>query len=150
MSFDNGTHNFSGVGNLPNNESSWNASYAKNPLNGLYLVGKNQNNSGDNNFPKNSDETLNLTEKYDIKKVEINGHSIKYSGAIKRFIFDNYGNVYIKEGKDGDGGDINPYDKDERVPLTKTAKITLCKDDNCEKNISICITPKVGFAYICK
>jgi len=144
-----GSHNFSGVGNLPNNKTSWYKTYAKNPVNSLYLVGKNQNNSGDTNFPATSDEKLNLTESYDIKKVKINGQSIKSSGAIKRFIFDNYGNVYTSEGKNGDGGDINPYDKDERKPLTQTATISLCKDDNCEKNISICISPKVGFAYIC-
>jgi type II secretory pathway pseudopilin PulG len=139
-----GSKNFSKKGNLPNNDKSWNESYAKNPLNNLYLVG----NDGDN-FPKNIDKKLNLTQSYDIKKVEINGYSIDSSSGIKRFIFDNYGNVYIDEGTAGDAGDINPYDKDERIPLIAIAKISLCKDDNCNKKIDICITPKVGFAYLC-
>jgi competence protein ComGC len=146
----NSTHNFSIVGNLPDNNASWNETYAKNPVNNLYLVGKNQENSGDTNFPEISDKKLNLTQSYDIKKIEINGQSVKYSGAIKRFVFDNYGNVYIDEGEKGDGGDINPYDKEERIPLTSTATISLCKDENCNKKIDICITPKVGFAYLCK
>jgi type II secretory pathway pseudopilin PulG len=146
----NSTHNFSKVGNLPNKKEAWEKTYAKNPVNNLYLVGKNQENSGDNKFPEISDKKLNLTQSYDIKKVEINGYSIDSSSGIKRFIFDNYGNVYIDEGTAGDAGDINPYDKDERIPLIAIAKISLCKDDNCNKKIDICITPKVGFAYLCK
>jgi len=101
---------------------------------------------GGSNYPDCEDinQKLNLTKYYGIKK-------IKYTNLnTKRLIFDNYGNIYLREGDVGDGEDINPYDKNERIPLTKTAKITLCKDDNCEKNISICITPKVGFAYICE
>jgi type II secretory pathway pseudopilin PulG len=147
----NSTHNFSKVGNLPNKKEAWEKTYAKNPLNKLYLVGKNQENSGDTNFPEISDKKLNLTQSYDIKKIEINGQSVKYSGSIKRFMFDNYGNVYTEEykGDTADKGDTNPYDKEERKPLTSTATISLCKDENCNKKIDICITPKVGFAYLC-
>ena len=139
----NGSHNFSRVGNLPNNPISWNLSYAKNPLNGKYLVGKNQKNSGDSNFPKESDDNLNLTQKYGIVKIAYENLSNH------RLLFDNYGNCYLNEGDAGDLGDINPYDENKRIPLLKTAKITLCKGTSCEKNISICIAPKSGFAYIC-
>ena len=135
------SQNFDKLGKTPKNE--WKNSWAI--INGKYLVGHCGDSSG--NFPscKEAEEKLNLTKYYGIKK-------IKYTNFLntKRLVFDNYGNVYLNEGDAGDGGDINPYDKDKRKPLTKTAKITLCKDDNCEKNISICITPKVGFAYICK
>ncbi len=140
----NGSHNFSKVGNLPNNPTSWALSYAKNPLNGKYLVGKNQENSGDNNFPKESDDKLNLTATYGITNIIYNNF---YSS--NTLIFDNYGNCYLNEGDAGDAGDINPYNENKRMPLLKTAKITLCKGTSCEKNISICIAPKSGFAYIC-
>jgi type II secretory pathway pseudopilin PulG len=143
------SNNFSRVGNLPKNKEYWDKSYAKNPLNNLYLVGKNKQNSGDKNFPEISDKKLNLTEAYGIKEIEVNGKSLNPDNSL-RFMFDNYGNVYTDEGKKGDGGDINPYDKDERIPLTSKAIISLCKDDNCNKKIDICITPKVGFAYLCK
>ena len=139
-----GSHNFNKVGNLPNNETSWNLSYAKNPLNHKYLVGKNKENSSDKNFPATSDDKLNLTNTYGIVDIVYTNFS-----SSRTLIFDNYGNCYLSEGDKGDAGDINPYDKDKRVPLLKTAKITLCQDDNCEKNISVCVSPKIGNAYVC-
>jgi Tfp pilus assembly protein FimT len=142
-----GSYNFSKNGYQPSNENSWNETYAKNPLNNLLLVGREDDGSG--NYPKNADTKLNLTKYYGIKRVEVNGKAVASNNS-KRFIFDNYGNVYIDEGEKGDGEDINPYDKDERIPLTSKAIISLCKDDSCTKKIDICITPKVGFAYICK
>ena len=135
------SQNFDKYGKTP--KTDWKNSWAI--LNNKYLVGY----CGDvsNNYPKCNqvNERLNLTKYYGIKK-------IKYENFLvtKRLVFDNYSNVYLNEGYAGDGGDINPYDKDERIPLTKIAKIILCKDDNCVKNISICITPKTGIAYLCK
>jgi type II secretory pathway pseudopilin PulG len=146
----NGTYNFSKNGYQPTNKDSWNETYAKNPLNNLLLVGRKDDGSG--NYPKNADMKLNLTKNYNIQAIEVNGNKVTWNKS-KRFIFDNYGNVYTDEGKKGDGGDINPYDKDERIPLISTAKISLCQDNDCSdenKKITICITPKVGFAYICK
>jgi type II secretory pathway pseudopilin PulG len=145
----NGTYNFSKNGYQPTNEDSWNETYAKNPLNNLLLVGRKDD--GHNNYPKNGDLKLNLTKYYGIKEIKLNGQSVAYSRKkIKRFMFDNYGNVYTDEGEAGDKGDINPYDDNNRTPLTSVATITLCKDKDCNKKIDICITPKVGFTYICK
>jgi len=92
---------------------------------------------------------LNLSAYYHIVDVLLNGRSVTSTNSIK-FLFDNYGNVYLREGELGDGGDINPYDVDARQPLTRIATLTLCKDANCEQNISICLSPKIGFAYICE
>jgi len=125
-------------------------------LTGKYLIGASKESTGSNNYPEDSQifKKLNLSQSFGIKKIEFNAYSSSSmsDGKGKRIdiLFDNYGNTYLKEGEAGDGGDINPYDEDERKPLTKIAKITLCANDNCEKNISICITPKVGFAYVCK
>jgi hypothetical protein len=142
----NSTHNFSKVGNLPNKKEAWEKTYAKNPLNNSLFVGRN-----DAGYPKNGDLKLNLTKYYGIKEIKLNGQSVAYSRKkIKRFMFDNYGNVYTDEGEAGDKGDINPYDDNNRTPLTSVATITLCKDKDCNKKIDICITPKVGFTYICK
>jgi hypothetical protein len=90
-----------------------------------------------------------LSYTHSIVKILVNGKDSIYSNNSFTLIFDNYGNCYSSEGDKGDGGDINPYDTDKRIPLLKTAKITLCQDDNCEKNISICVSPKLGNAYVC-
>jgi len=113
--------------------------YGLEPINKKYLAG--------NYNVDTADKKLKLTDYFDIKKILYN--NIEVTSSI-RLIFDNYGNVYSLEGKQGDGEDINPYDKNERKPLLQMAKITLCKDNNCEKNISICISPKIGNVYLCK
>ncbi len=135
--------NFDGQANLP--ITAWQISIAKNPLNYKLMIGHCATGS---NYPNCNqiDNKLDLTEKYGIKKIKFSD----FSSNSPRLVFDNNGNVFLREGDDGDAGDINPYDKDERKPLLKTAKITLCKDKNCEKNISICITPKIGTVYLCK
>jgi type II secretory pathway pseudopilin PulG len=135
------SQNFDGYGKNPIDQRS--NSWAI--LNDKYLVGYCGDSAG--NYPqcKDVDERLNLSKYYGIKKIVYRNFA-----SSKRLLFDNYGNVYISEGESGDNGDINPYDKDERKPLTQIVKISLCKDNNCEKNISICIMPKTGFAYICK
>jgi prepilin-type N-terminal cleavage/methylation domain-containing protein len=111
--------------------------FAINPNNKLYLAG---------NYAFNSDKDLNLSTS-GIKRVLYNDND--FTSSI-RFIFDNYGSCYLSEGDAGDAGDINPYNINKRVPSLKTQKITLCKDSNCEKNISICITAKTCNTYICK
>jgi prepilin-type N-terminal cleavage/methylation domain-containing protein len=118
------------------------AEYALNPQTDLYMAGNYE--SSESMYKK-----LNLTYSYSILKILIDGKDSIYSKNSFKLIFDNYGNCYLREGDDGDKGDINPYDKDERIPLLKTTKITLCKDDNCEKKLSICISPKIGNVYIC-
>jgi len=137
------SYNFDQQGNLPYPDKYWEKSYAM--LNNRYLVGH----CDFSKYPScsNADKKLNLTQSYGIKKI-IYTNFYRYS---KRLIFDNDGNVYLKESNsDGDNNDINPYDKNNRMPLLTTAKITLCKDLYCKKNISICILPKTGKAYICK
>ena len=131
---------FDGYGSSP--KALRNISLAKNPLTGNYLIG----NCDKDGYPNCEDATINLdlTRKYGIK-------DIKFTNIYNnRLIFDSFGNIYLREGDQGDDGDVNPYDINKRKPLLKTAKITLCKDDNCEKNISICITPKIGTVYLCK
>jgi type II secretory pathway pseudopilin PulG len=138
----NGSYNFSKNGYQPTNKKSWEETYAKNPINGLYLIGIKDDGSG--NYPQNADTTLNLTKYCNIKRIEVNGDEVKWNVS-KRFLFDNYGNIFTTEGKKGDGGDINPLDKDERKVLRTTAIIRLCKDNPCKyedgKCIQINITP---------
>jgi hypothetical protein len=139
--------NFDGKGSKPS--VSYNLTYAINPFNKKYFVGRCDDNS--NNYPNCNqiDKRLNLTQSYSIVKVLFNNSKVS-STRSKRLLFDSYGNVYLREGDYGDAGDINPYDKDERIPLVENLTITLCQDDNCEKNITICLTPKFGIASLCK
>ena len=137
------SNNFDKSGNTPTNDKYRNLSYAKNPVTQQYLTGLSYDD--DNNYPRNYDPKLNLTKSYSINKIVINGKDVNKS---KRFIFDAYGNCYTYY-KDGDAGDINPYDISHNY-LLKTTKITLCQDEDCEKNISICLSPKIANAYICK
>jgi len=109
--------------------------FAIDPYNNLYM---------DGNY-NNPNKKLNLSY-YNIKKILYNGNI--FSSSI-RIIFDGYGNCYISEGDKGDNGDINPYNIIKREPLLDVAKITLCQDDNCETNISLCISPKIGNTYLC-
>jgi len=146
LPYDNKTSNFDRLGKNPTN--GYEATFAKNPLNKKYLTGK-----CGSGFPdcEDIDNRLNLTKTYSIVKIIFTNFKNE-----QRLLFDSYGNVYLREGDydknngGGDQGDINPYDKDKRVPLLKKAIITLCNDDKCEKNISICISPKIGNAYLCK
>ncbi len=135
--------NFERTGGKPNTDNDYELTYAKNS-NGKYLTGKCDDGS---NYVKcgENDNKLNLTDKYDIQKIVFSN----LNSSKPHLLFDSYGNIYLTEGEKGDGGDINPYDKDERVVLLKTAKITLCQDEDCEKNISICISAKIGNAYLC-
>ena len=140
---DSKSYNFDQNGKNP--KDKWEESYAKNSLDNKYLVG----NCYSSGYPDcdEIDETLNLTQNYSVKKIIFNNFNVTSRAHI---LFDNYGVIYLDEGESGDKGDINPYDKDERVPLLKTAKITLCADEECEENISVCISAKIGSAYICK
>jgi len=112
--------------------------YAIDPYNYLYMAG---------NYKVKPDKELNLSY-YNIKIVKFNDKTLK-SGSI-RLIFDNYGNLYVSEGDKGDAGDINPYNKDKRVPLLKKSKIILCQDNDCNKEIKICLSPRIGYINVCK
>jgi len=112
--------------------------FAIDPYNHLYMAG---------NYASNPNKELNLSY-YHIKVLKYNDEVLN-SGSI-RIIFDNDGNFYTSEGDKGDNGDINPYDKDKRMMSLKRAKITLCQDENCKKNINICLTPKIGKIYLCE
>jgi len=145
-----------------NNKSTSSNQYtielAKSALDDRYICGANREDSGNNNYPHKIDtyKKANLSKYYGIKKVVLTGgySSSSMSGGKGNridLLFDNYGQLYMREGDiGGSATDINPYDKDKRKSLTQIAKISLCKDNNCEQNISICITPKIGFAYLCK
>jgi len=110
--------------------------------NGKLLIG----NCG-GSFPKCSliNKDLNLS-KFGIIKIEFNGKEIS-SYKSGRLIFDSFGNVFLKEGETGDGGDINPLDVDERELLTHDIKIKLYdKYNNC---LQINVT-STGTAYTTK
>ncbi len=150
LSYDSNNTNFDGTGHYPNNTTSYELTFAKNPNTQKYLTGR----CGSSGYPNciDIDKKLNLTNAYNINRIKVEGitnYNITFNKNLK-LLFDNYGNVYLSEGKKGDKGDINPYDKDERIPLLQTAKIVLCSDESCEENISICISAKIGSAYICK
>jgi prepilin-type N-terminal cleavage/methylation domain-containing protein len=98
-----GSYDFTKNGYQPTNETSWEETYAKNPINGLYLIGIKDDGSG--NYPKKVDITLNLSKYCNIKRIEINGKEVTSSQS-KRLVFDNYGNIFTTEGKEGDGGDF--------------------------------------------
>ena len=119
-------------------------SLAKNPLNGKYLIG----NCSKTGYPKCSevDTKLDLTKTYGIKKMEFTN----FDRYTKRLIFDNLGNVFLKEGDNEDTGDINPLDTDKRELLTKEASIKLCLDNPCKETPSRCIEINItstGFIY---
>ena len=119
-----------------------------------YLIGISKDETGNSNYPNNIDKKLNLTKTYGIKRVEFDNYSASSmpNGLGKRvnILFDNYGNLFLKEGETGDGGDINPLDFSNRPILTKNAAIKLCLDNPCKYTSSHCIqiniTPS-GYIY---
>ena len=135
------TKNFDAQANLPT--SAWEISIAKNPLNNKLMIGH----CGEDQYPdcSKTDNKLDLTKKYGIQDIEFENF---YSYS-RRLVFDNFGNIFLREGKDGDAGDTNPVDKDKRIALDKNATIKLCLDDDCsdlspKRCIKIVITPN-GF-----
>ena len=143
--YDATTKNFTAQANLPT--SLWNIKIAKNPLNQKLMIGH----CGVSQYPdcSKTDTKLDLTKTYGIKKIEF----INFDRYTKRIVFDNLGNVFLREGDDGDAGDINPLDDTKREMLTKVAKIRLCLTNPCQYNknqcIQINITP-TGYSYISK
>ena len=137
--------NFDRKGVNPHN--SWDIGFAKDPLSGKYLIGR----CGSSGFPNcdKVDTKLNLTKTYGIKVILFNDSSVAWNHP-KRLMFDNYGNVFLNEGLQGDGGDINPLDETNRNMLTKNASIKLCLDNPCnftkDRCIQINITP-TGYVY---
>jgi len=139
-----------------NSKAEYTIELAKNPLDDTYLIGASKEETG-NNYPSSNEITkqLNLTKNYNIQKIILQNAYSSSSMSNNRgdridILFDSYGTIYMDEGKiGGDAPDINAYDYNYREPLLNTAKIILCHDKNCEKNISICISSKIGNAYLC-
>jgi len=122
-----------------------------------YLIGISKDESGNHNYPNNIDKKLNLTKTYGIKELEFNNYSSSSmsNGLGNRvdILFDNYGNVFLSEGKKGDGGDINPLDYSNRHILIKKAAIKLCLDNPCQYTASRCIQINItptGYVYSSK
>ncbi len=139
--YNSSSHNFDAQANLPT--SAWYISIAKDPLNNKLMIGH----CGVSQYPdcNQTDEKLDLTKYYGIKNVEY----VNFKSS-KRLVFDNFGNVFLREGDDGDTGDVNPLQYNKRYLLTKIAKIRLCLDTTCNYNknrcIQINITP-TGYVY---
>jgi prepilin-type N-terminal cleavage/methylation domain-containing protein len=119
--------------------------YALNPLNTKYMSG-NYNSNTSYNYE------LNLS-KYNIKLIQLNCVDFTSSRKSIRFLFDNFGHVFLDEGKSGDKGDINPLDSSNRPMLTKNENLKLCLDNPCkytkDRCVQINITP-TGFVYLSK
>jgi prepilin-type N-terminal cleavage/methylation domain-containing protein len=124
-------------------KSQYEIELAKN-ANGKYLIGASKEETGNSNYPSQNeiDEQLNLTKKYGIKKIEFDGFTSSSSvyGPRIDILFDNCGNVFLDEGKKGDGDDINPMDSVRHL-LNKNVTIKLCSDDSCNKCVAVIITP---------
>ena len=139
------TKNFTAQANLPTN--AWQVSIAKNPLDNKLMIGH----CGVSHYPNcdQTDQQLDLTKSYGIKKLKFTNF---YSHS-PRLVFDNYGNVFLKEGQDGDAGDTNPVDKNNRIVLTQNANIKLCLDNPCkyqkDRCLQVNITPN-GYVFISK
>ncbi|WP_457560179.1 prepilin-type N-terminal cleavage/methylation domain-containing protein [Caminibacter sp.] len=118
--------------------------FALNPLNAKRI-------SGTGSASMYSVSEYNLS-KYNIKLIiKPDGHPFNTSNTSVRFLFDNFGNVFLSEGSAGDAGDINPLDQNYRPLIVKTENIKLCLDNPCQttnKNrcIQINITP-TGYVY---
>ena len=150
LPYHSGSDLFDKKGREPGGDSYWNLTYAKNPLTGKYMTGECKN--GDSDYlPCNKvDKDLNLSKK-GIKEVIFNGSDVS-SRKPKRLVFDNFGNVFLNEGKyakcpssyTGDCGDINPLDKDNREILTKEINIKLCTDNPCKYEKDKCIQLNVS------
>lgn len=135
--------NFDRTAHLPSKKINWDKSILKNPLTNKYMIGICDDTS--DNYPKCSeiDKKLNLSKYYGIKKVEFKNFSRTYE-----LLFDNFGNVFLREGDNysvGTPNDTNPLDKNKRIILTRIAKIRLCLDNPCiyknDRCIQINITP---------
>ena len=144
------SYNFDADAHLPSGTNEQEKQFAKDPLTKKYMMGW----CDRTHYPSCDEvnQNLNLTKKYDINYVNLNNSTYLNGGSERpRLLFDNMGRVYFWEGIDGDGGDINPYEFNERKILRETVKLTLCKTDPCsENNLSICIAPETGYSYICK
>jgi len=128
--------NFDRTAHLPKGKTNWDKSIAKDPLTDKYLIGicKNSDDYPDCN---ETNKDLNLTKAYGIQDIEYQNLS-----STHELLFDNYGNVFTREGDNysvGVPSDINPLDVNKRKLLTKTAKIKLCKTKPCINDSDKCI-----------
>jgi len=134
--------NFDRTAHLPSDKTYWDKSIAKDPLTGKYLIGI-CNDGTDYPDCNQTNIDLNITKAYGIQDIEYKNFSTTYEQ-----LFDNYGNIFTREGDNfsvGVPNDINPLDPNKRKLLTKIAKIKLCKTKPCvnenDKCIQINITP---------
>ena len=134
--------NFDKLGKDPSDKRD--ISLAKNPLTNKLMIGHCDENGV--NFPKCNliDPKLDLTQAFNVVKVEF---SSNFSRS-KRLLFDNFGNVFLKESnstsdRNGDVGDTNPLDVNARKLLTSNVYIRLCSktdsSNNCLKDKDYCV-----------
>jgi len=118
---------------------------------GKYMYG------GDTYLPSGvkPNQDLNLS-KAGITRVEMKCGTVKGKNGRIHLLFDNFGNIFLKEGEKSDGGDINPLDSSERILATENIHINLCTSDpssacdlSDKKCIGITISP-TGEAHISK
>jgi len=145
---------FDKKGREPRGEEYWKLTYAKDPFTGRYLTSECRNK--DKNYPNCDKVTKDMNlSRFGIKKILFDGKELR-SRPSKRIVFDNFGNVFLDEGKytecpssyTGDCGDINPLDENNRKILTHDLIIKICMDESCNKNHcrEIIVTP-TGYVY---
>jgi len=103
------------------------------------------------NLKRHENVYTNLTDHYQIAKVlfTYKGKTIQLSQSKPiRFLFDNQGNLFLEEGKEGDGGDINPYDPTNRPLMTTPGRLTFCQGNGCDENLTFLIYPSGHITYI--
>jgi len=101
--------------------------FAFDPLSQKYLT---------SNYTARTDEDLNLS-KYGIVYITFNDKNVTTNNS-KRIIFDSNGNIFLTEGLQGDGGDINPLDYTNRKLLINPLHIKLYTKKEC---LDIVLTP---------
>jgi prepilin-type N-terminal cleavage/methylation domain-containing protein len=110
----------------------------------------------DPDYESKEDPFVNLTKKYKIEKVIFNYTDLDGNLQTKvvdlndnsyttiRLLFDNLGNLFLDEGKSGDGKDYNIFDPAVRPLLISEGNLTFCQESpthNCEKNVTLTIYP---------
>jgi len=100
--------------------------------------------ASDNSLIAEENPLVNLTAHYHITKVLFTykgkTEQVSTNNSI-RFLFDNEGNLFMDEGEEGDGGDINPFDPTARPLMTSPGRLVLCQGDTCERNVTFIIYP---------
>ncbi len=101
------------------------------------LMGKSFNAPTDEKYV---DKSLDLLESYGINKVVVDTPCTHNK---TKLAFDELGRPHCVQRKRSTN--YTPY----KTILDSRIKYTLCKDDNCEENSSICVTARSGYIYRC-